>query len=45
MFKISKKCHQDFSLLHTYYTCYTSFFGVKSGEKCFTRSVLSPYEI
>jgi hypothetical protein len=32
IFKVSKKCHQDFSLLHTYYTCYTSFFEVKSGS-------------
>jgi hypothetical protein len=32
MFRVSKKCHQDFCLLHTYYTCYTSFFWVKSGS-------------
>jgi hypothetical protein len=31
MFRISKRCHQDFSLLHTYHTCYISFFWVKSG--------------
>jgi hypothetical protein len=32
MFKVFKKCHQNFSLLHTYYTCYITLFGVKSGE-------------
>jgi hypothetical protein len=32
MFKVSKNYHQDFSLLHTYYICYTSFFGVKNGS-------------
>jgi hypothetical protein len=42
MFKVSKKCHQNFDLLHTYYTCYTSFFWVKSGEKWLTYSVFSP---
>jgi hypothetical protein len=42
MFRVSKKCHQDSSLLHTHYTCYTSFFCVKSGEKWFTCSVFSP---
>jgi hypothetical protein len=37
MFRVSKKCHKDFSLLHTYYTCYTSLFWVKSGSSvmCF----------
>jgi hypothetical protein len=29
MFSVSKKCHQDFNLLRTYYTCYTSLFGWK----------------
>jgi len=43
MFKVSKKCHQDFCLLDTYYICYTSFFWVKSDEKWFTHSVLSPF--
>jgi hypothetical protein len=32
MFKVSKKCYQDFNLLHTYYTYYTSLFWVKSGS-------------
>jgi hypothetical protein len=39
MFKVSKICHQDFNLLHTYYIYYTSFFGVKSGEKWLTHNV------
>ncbi len=43
VFKVSKKYHQDFSLLHTYYTCYTSFFKVKSDEKWLTCSVISPF--
>jgi hypothetical protein len=42
MFRVSKKCYQDFNLLHTYYTCYTQLFWVKSGEKWFTNNVLSP---
>jgi hypothetical protein len=42
MFRVSKKCHQDFSLLHTYYTCYTSLAWVNSGEKWLTCSVFSP---
>jgi hypothetical protein len=33
MLRIFKKCHQNFNLLQTYYTCYTSLFWVKSGEK------------
>jgi hypothetical protein len=37
-----KKCHQDLCLLRTYYTCYTSFFSMKIGEKWFTCNVLSP---
>jgi len=41
MFRVSKKCHQDFNLLHTYYTYNTSFFWVKSGEKWFAHSVFS----
>ncbi len=32
MFGVSKKCHQNFNLLHTYYTCYTSLFKVKNGS-------------
>jgi hypothetical protein len=32
MFKVFKKCHQDFNLLHTYYTYYTSYFWMKSGS-------------
>jgi hypothetical protein len=32
MFRISKRCHQDFSLLHTYHTHYTSFFWMKNGS-------------
>jgi hypothetical protein len=43
MFKVSKKYHQDFCLLHTYYTCYTSLFWVKNDEKWFTCNVLSPF--
>jgi hypothetical protein len=43
MFKVSKKCHQDFSLLHTYYNCYTSLFWVKSGGKWLTYSMLHPF--
>jgi len=42
MFRISKRCHQDFSLMHTYHTCYTSCFGVKSSEKWLTCNVVSP---
>jgi hypothetical protein len=42
MFRVSKKIHQDVSLLHTHYTCYTSLFWVKSGEKWFTCSVNHP---
>jgi hypothetical protein len=41
MFKIFKRCCQDFSLLHTYYTCYTSLFWVKCGEKWFICNVFS----
>jgi len=42
MFRIFKRCHQDFNLLHTYHICYASLFWVKSGEKWLTHSVLSP---
>jgi hypothetical protein len=45
MFRVFKRCHQDFNLLHTYHTCYTSFFWVKSGEKWLTHSVFSPIYI
>jgi hypothetical protein len=41
MFKIFKRCHQDFSLLHTYYTWYTSLFWVKCGEKWLTYNLFS----
>jgi hypothetical protein len=40
MFSILKRCHQDFSL--TYLSCLLYFFWVKSSEKWFTRSVISP---
>jgi hypothetical protein len=30
MFKIARKYHQNFSLLHTYNTCYTLFFWWKA---------------
>jgi len=43
MFRVSKKCHQDFNILHTYYTCYISNFWVKSGKKWFTYIVFSPW--
>jgi hypothetical protein len=42
MFRVSKRCHQDFSLLHTYHIFYITYFWVKSGEKWFTYSVFSP---
>jgi len=42
MFRVSKKCHQDFSLLHTYYIYYASLFGVNRGEKWVTHILLSP---
>jgi len=38
IFRISKRCHHDFNLTHTYCNCYTSFLGVKSSEKWFIRS-------
>ncbi len=41
IFKIFKRCHQDFNLLHTYYTCYTSLFWAICGEKWFTCNVFS----
>jgi hypothetical protein len=42
MFRIPKRWHQDFDLLHTYHTCYTCItFWVKSDEKWFTCNVLS----
>ncbi len=41
--RFPKKYHQDFNLLHTYYTCYTSLVLVKNDEKWFTYSVLSPF--
>ncbi len=36
IFRVSQKCHQDFNLLHAYYTYYISLFCVKSNEKWFT---------
>jgi len=42
MFRVSKKCHQNFNLLLTYCSCHTSFFWVKSGEKWLICSVFSP---
>jgi len=42
MFRVFKKCYWDLGLLHTYHTCYTSLFWVKSGEKWLTHNVLSP---
>jgi hypothetical protein len=44
MFKVSKICHQDLCLLHTYYRCYTSLFWEKNGEKWFTYIVFSPIQ-
>jgi hypothetical protein len=39
MFRVFKKCHQDFNLLHVYHIFYTSLFWVKSGEKWLTHNV------
>jgi len=39
MFKVFKKCHQDFNLLHVYHSFYTSLFWVKSGEKWLIHNV------
>jgi hypothetical protein len=44
MFRVSKKCYQDFRLLHAYYTCYTSYFWVKSDEKWLTYNVFFIFE-
>jgi len=47
MFRVSRKCHQDFNLLHIYYTCYTSFLGVKNGSPimCFHSTIMIKYII
>jgi hypothetical protein len=43
MFRVSKRCHQDFNLLHIYHISYISYFCVKSGEKWFTCMCLHPH--